>query len=606
MWFKTIVIIFLCTSIASAQTVPVVKDSTQLYAKIENFSKGSKFKTFSYKLFFKPMPSTSVSKKKKKKKTVQKPYSSFEGKIIRHINIITLDPFGNSIADTITVPLNKVSKAGNILHVKTHNFTIRNLLLIHQNKPFDSLLVIESERLVRNQNYVRDVSFYTVATSKKSDSVDIYIRELDNWSIAPRVEGSTKYITLNVTDNNFGGMGHQYSNEITRYDFSSEGAYNTNYFIPNIYNTYINTRFHYGTDRFQNFSKIVDVERPFFSSYTKWAGGINFTQLYNKDSLQFPDSVFVPRRYKYNSQDYWLGYAIPLFKGNTLKNRSTNLITTARFLRVKYLETPDERVDPQHNLSNETFYLAGIGVSTRKYVHDLYIFKYGITEDVPVGILYGITGGYQLKNNQNRLYLGVRYSCGNYYRWGYFSTNMECGTFLHARQTEQGIITGGINYFTKLEEIGRWKFRQFIKPQLTIGLNRFKFDSLTINEGYGLDGFTSTGLVGTNRFILTLQTQSYAPWNFIGFRFGPFINYSMGMLGNAQNGFSGSKIYSQFGIGILIKNENLIINTFQISLSFYPVMPGVGNELFKLNAFKTSDFGFTDFELGKPEAVLYQ
>ncbi len=74
------------------------------------------------------------------------------------------------------------------MHIKTQGITIRNLLLIHKNQPFNSLLVKESERLIRNQKYVHEVSFSVVAAGAKSDSVDIFIRELDNWSIIP--EGS--------------------------------------------------------------------------------------------------------------------------------------------------------------------------------------------------------------------------------------------------------------------------------------------------------------------------------------------------------------------------------------------------------------------------------
>ena len=88
--------------------------------------------------------------------------------------------------------------------------------------------------------------------------------------------------------------------------------------------------------------------------------------------------------------------------------------------------------DPQHMFSNEDFYLASIGISTRKYVQDKFIFRYGITEDVPIGIVYSLTGGYQVKNNSGRFYLGMRFSFGNYHEWGYLSSNFEYGTFIRA------------------------------------------------------------------------------------------------------------------------------------------------------------------------------
>jgi hypothetical protein len=65
-------------------------------------------------------------------------------------------------------------------------------------------------------------------------------------------------------------------------------------------------------------------------------------------------------------------------------------------------------------------------------------------------------------------------------------------------------------------------------------------------------------------------------------------------------------MYSLLGLGVLIKNENLVFSTFQFSISFYPLIPGVGKDVFKVNSFKTTDFGFRDFEIGKPASVIYQ
>jgi hypothetical protein len=131
-------------------------------------------------------------------------------------------------------------------------------------------------------------------------------------------------------------------------------------------------------------------------------------------------------------------------------------------------------------------------------------------------------------------------------------------------------------------------------------------DRLTLNEDDGLSGFRSSELTGASRLLLTLQTQSYAPWDFIGFRFGPFVSYSMGMLGNERMDFTNSKLYSQLGVGVLIKNEHLVMNAFQISISFYPKIPGLGENIFRINSFSSGDFGFQEFEIGKPGPVLFR
>jgi hypothetical protein len=78
------------------------------------------------------------------------------------------------------------------------------------------------------------------------------------------------------------------------------------------------------------------------------------------------------------------------------------------------------------------------------------------------------------------------------------------------------------------------------------------------------------------------------------------------MIGDDASGLKHSKLYSQIGIGVLIKNENLVFNTFQISISFYPLIPGIGRGIFKMNSIRTTDFGFRDFEIEKPGRILYQ
>jgi hypothetical protein len=204
-------------------------------------------------------------------------------------------------------------------------------------------------------------------------------------------------------------------------------------------------------------------------------------------------------------------------------------------------------------------------------------------------------------------YAGGRMSFGNYYKLGFLSTNFELGTFFDKSTTSQTAFSFQADYFTNLIDIGRWKLRQFIKPQLIIGVNRQNSigDQLTINEGNGIRGFNSA-IYGNQKMILTFQTQVYSPWNFFGFRLNPFINYTLAMLGNEETRLFNSIAYTKIGIGLIINNDYLVFQTFQISLAFYPTIPGNGNNIIKTNSFNTSDFGFQDFGIDKPRTVIYK
>ena len=586
----------------SQENVPK-KDSSEVYRNIQTYSKKNKFTKFVHKLVFEPIN----SKKKKPKKVVQQNYQAFEGKIIRNINIVTLDPFGYSEIDSTKKPKSWVEKNGNSIHAKTKKIAIQNVLLIKKNEPLDSLLVKESVRLIRAQSYISRVAITAQLTAKNGDSVDVSFRVLDTWSLLPRISVSDSKTNLQLNERNFFGSGHTLNSRYQKRYEDGKNAYKLEYIVPNIKNTFIQTKLNYFKDLDGNYGKTLSISRPFYSPFTKWAGGIDLNQQYRTDTLADLNLVYAKQSFKFNSHDFWGGYALRISKEKTENIRVTNLIVSGRFMNVNYLESPTVVYDPINFYSSEHFFLSGIGISTRKFVEDKYIFKNGVTEDVPIGKILGITGGYQVKNDVGRFYLGSQISFGNYFKWGFLSLNFELGTFFNKSVTDQTAFTFQANYFTNLIDVGKWKLRQFIKPQLTIGINRQNAigDQLTINEDYGILGFKSA-IYGNQKMILTFQTQTYSPWNIFGFRLNPYFNYEIAMLGNKETGLRNSQAFSKIGIGLLITNDYLIFRTFQISLAYYPTIPGSGNNVLKTNAFETSDFGFQDFGLDKPRTVIYK
>lgn len=606
-YIVTLLIICSC-QITLAQVNPKAKDTSKMYRNIEQYSKKRKFTKFLHKLIFEP-----IAKQKIKKNSFQKMkkagYAPFEGKIIRNINIVTLDPFGYSVLDTTAKPKNWLHRTGNSLHAKTKELAIKNLLLIKKNKPLDSLLVKESERLVRSQRYIRNVVISTQLVSKASDSVDISIRVLDTWSLIPDVTTSNTKSTFYLTEKNFLGTGHQFSNAYINSLQSTQNGYKTSYTVPNIMNTFISTSVGYNIDLVGSYSKFIDIERPFFSTYARWAAGIYVDQQYIKTVAVDSNQVSYPQNFKYNSQDYWAGHASRIFEGDTEDNRSTNLITAVRYFNKNYVENPVALQDSLGVYSSENLYLASIGVSSRKYTQDKYIFNFDLVEDVASGIVYNITSGFQRKDDNYRFYVGGRFALGKYYKFGFLSGDIQYGTFFAHSKTEQSTINFSAVYFTNLLETGRWKFRQFIKPQLIIGSNRLdsNADRLTLNGGTsGIEGFSSGTIFGTKKLLVTFQTQGYSPWSVWGFRLNPFFNCSLGMLGQESIDFKGSKIYSQFGVGIIISNDYLVFHSFQFSFSYYPNIPGDAGSIFKTNSVKTYDFGLQNFDISKPVVVPYQ
>jgi hypothetical protein len=425
--------------------------------------------------------------------------------------------------------------------------------------------------------------------------------------MAPDFTLSGSKSTFFFRERNFVGTGHEFATYLSKNLDGGDQGFGANYTIPTIKNTYIRTTLSYERDFDNNYKQFVNIERPFYSPVTKWAGGIYLDQVFEKEQA-VNSSTDTILNSKSRVKDFWGGHSISIFKGNTEFERFTNFVVSARFLNKEYSELPILGIDSLGVFSKENLSLISFGISSRKYTQDKYIFNFNITEDIASGYTFSITTGSQNKNQSNRMYFGARAAYGNYFSFGYLSSNLEYGTFFEGRMTVQSAYNFNITYFSNLLDTGKWKFRQFIKPQAIIGTKRIdsNTDKITLNGENGIAGFNSSKIFGTKKLLLTFQTQGYSPWQVIGFRLNPFINYTLGMIGQPGKGFSNSKLYSEFGVGVIISNDYLVFSNFQFSLSFFPILPEDASNSYKSNSLKTYDFGLQEFDIAKPLLVRYQ
>jgi hypothetical protein len=590
---------------ADAQQDTAKKDTTDIYKDIEQYSRKSKFGRLIYKNIFRKPAKKKTSVKRQPDKSPEKFYL-YEGKIIRNIRIDAVGPFGYTLNDTVHHDEDKFIKAGNNLHINTLDFAVRNLLLFRKGSVFDSLEVHESERLIRSQRSVHDVRFFYSFPEPGSDSVDIYIRMIDKWSITPYVEVTDIRSTVELSERNFLGTMHEFSNTYTYRYTTGKDAYKLRYSIPNIRHTFVTGAFQYGTDENGNTITQFELNRNFYSPLTKWAGGVKYNTQRIYNLLEDDDSLTLDNRFIFDTQDYWAGYSFQIRRGKREQDRSTRLILSMRYTNVGYKDKADDLQGLDYFFFDKEQILGQAGISYRSYVRQRYLFKYGVAEDVSVGTAFSIVGGTERTIDAKRKYFGARVATGDNFRYGFINSYFEYGTFFKGLETQQGVFNIGFAYFTNLIELGNWKFRQFVSSTLSTGIDRFDRDTLVLNDGVGLDGFNSVNFTGTKRFIATFQTQSYAPWEFLGFHFGPYLIASFGLLSDEQSDLFSSYLYTHLGFGVLINNNNLIINTFQVSLSFYPFIPGTGYNVFKVNSVRTTDFGLPNYELNKPEMILYK
>jgi len=593
----------LAVSPSLAQIIPMREDSASVIV-LPKGRKGLVSKLTFLNFFNKT--SEGISRYKGEPTMTKVPYNTFQGKIIRRITIRTLDPFDYSIAGESDSSLSRGLRRSNEIHLQSRVEVIENFLLIQALQPYDSLRIKETERLIRAQSFTREVAVLVSSIAGTSDSLDVLIYVLDRWSIAGKLVLSRTEAGIRLVEKNVLGYGHEAVVELQRYH--ADGDFNgyASYFLPNIRGSYINTRLFYGADKFKRFSTGVHIDRPFYSPLTKWGGGVQLEQRSRYDSRYATDSLFELDTYKIYMQSYWLGRSFRLFKVGHPESQITRLITSASYSSIRYRETSIALFDSLPIYRNSRSYLGSVGITRRKFIRDRFIFDSGITEDVPVGALFAVIGGYQAFDQGGRVYIGSRLAMAHFFKIGYLSANFTYGTYLNNKVAEQGAVGLHLVYFTRLIAIGDWKFRQFVKSTTTFGLDRYPYEQLTLNDFFAANSRYNFNLLGTKKSLLSIQSQFYAPYRLWGFRFSPFLIYTLGKIGGEQTRLLKIRSYSQFGLGVLVNNFNLVFNTIQLSIAYYPALPNNSRHVFGLNPFNTADFGFDTFQLGSPATVSFK
>ena len=594
-------------SLAQDTVFKTIPQEPKIFNAIEKYSKKRKFTAFFHRLLFRDYNPNEVETVEINKSNNKKKQKSFEGKIIRNIEIETLDPFGYSVENLKDTPSHFFEKLGNSVHRKTRDITVKNFLLFKKFDKLDGLKIKESERIIRSQRFARSVTVIPKFIINCKDSVDVYIRVLDSWSLIPTGAFSNSKANLDLNERNFLGFGHEFEINASRRFLDNVNGYNARYSINNFKNSFINTAFGSSTDLNNSNSKFISISRPFYSVFADWAGGATYQFRSYTDSFFDSFNLYQPQNIKLNVFDFWFGRSIQLYEGRTENARTTNLIVSAGFKNINYLNKPELVYDSNGFYGSERLFLTTIGIATQKFNQDKYLFNFGIVEDVPYGKVISITSGFQNKNENKRAYFGARFAYGQYYNIGYFSFNTELGSFFDNGKNQETTFKIEANYFTHLIPFGSMKIRQFINPYLVLGYNRNSIykDRINVSDYKGIPGLNAS-ITGTKKLSLALQTQLYIPKNWYGFNFSPFINCGLGFLGDTSNAVFNKRLYSSFGIGAVISNNYLIFNNFQISFSYIPSIPDAGSNIIKTNSFQNSDLQFSSFQINQPGIVPFR
>ncbi len=538
--------------------------SRKFYDTLLTRAKNNKWKYKLYQLFF--IPNRGIARNPQKEKNSSREYLKYTGKVIRSIKYFEIDPFSPIVRDTLLIHETGSTRFLNKLHRTTRTKTIRHNLFFKEGDVVNPDIMADNERYIRQLPFIRDAHFVLLPAG--NNQVDVVVITRDVFSIGAEYKYyNIKKGNVSVFDNNLMGLGQKLNVDIP-YDFNGDHPVGNGagYEINNIGNSFIHGKASIN-NTFKVQSAALSFQRHFFNLFTKNAGGLTSSITYTHELLNH-DTVEVPLKYFYN--DMW--YARSFLLNSSRRER---FVLSGRFIQNNVMQRPLLGEQEYYQYQRHQLILGGLTYSKDQYFKTGLIYNYGTTEDIPEGMLVSATGGYEINEYGNRYYAGLEFSAGKYFNhFGYLNSGIKIGGFMPKDVVNAGIINIRTNYFSRLVSIGKYYYRQFVDVNFTTGINRYSEERLTINDRYGIRGLRSDSLTGIRRLSIKTETVAFSPYYLYGFRFVFFAFADLGVIDFGNVHFTDNQLYSGLGLGIRIRNENLVFSTLQIRFAYYPVLPG--------------------------------
>jgi len=530
-----------------------------------------------------------------------------DDKIIENIYLEIIDVSGPSIQDGKNWQPDIFGKIGNALHLKSRRSVINNILLFKKGELLDIKKINDSERLLRQSGYFYDARIL-VENAVEKGKVNVHVITKDKWTLNPQLSYNPKNKNgyFGLKDINFLGLGHSAKLLITHDEDSFIGwGGETGYTISNIKGSFVNTSVNIASNHKSNMLQL-SLDRSFYTTTTKWAGGLNFT--WRHDDLRFVESdnsiTFIPN--SYDSQDLWVGRSFPLWFGSEDFKSSSSIIFSGRYYRLHYRIRPVVLPDSNRIFENHRLYLFSLGIINRQFYKSIFVNGFGVTEDIPVGGLVTLTTGSDEREYYNRWYYGLKIIYAkNSPNLGYFSGSYEFGGFLHNSNWEQNTIRLDLIYHSPLLYQKDWKGRVFIENNYLLGFKRFDGEQVYLNRTSGMPGFNEFVLPGTKRNVLNLEARIFSPYKVLGFVLGGSVFADYGLIAGANENLIVSRLYQGYGIGFRTQNESISRTKFEIAVVYNPFNPASGKGETSVIFSSSFVLGSRDFNFNEPKTINF-
>jgi hypothetical protein len=162
-------------------------------------------------------------------------------------------------------------RLANRMHATTRPPVIERKLLFRSGDPYDPRVLEESERLLRSLDFLYDVWIEPIRY--RGNRVDVLVRTRDVWTLGVSAgferSGGANSSRFSIDESNLLGTGRFF--DVKYSDDHDRNSSRVRYVDPALLGSRAELRLWYA-DNSDGFRRVFDLERPFFSLDSRWAG----------------------------------------------------------------------------------------------------------------------------------------------------------------------------------------------------------------------------------------------------------------------------------------------------------------------------------------------
>jgi len=468
------------------------------------------------------------------------------------IGVISID--NGSVFDLENPKENKwLFRLANTTHATTRPDEIRHQLLFKTGDRFSSRVLAESERILRGNRYLHEV---TITPVRFEDGVvDVDVHTADTWSLVPKLnfsrKGGVNDTAIGLKEINLFGTGMQVA-------LAYESDVDRDSTIIKIVDHHLGKSWYgldvvYG-DNSDGHTRILNLGRPFYSLETNLAGGLSYLDNDQIKSLYDHGELYGEYRQRAKSYEVFGGWSGGLASGWTRR------YTTGLGYDEHQFASVDGSVAPASIVSEDRLFVYsffGIELMQDKYEKGTNYDQIGRTEDRYLGTRVAARLGYastSLGSDRNAWLVNAGAQTA-------FGTSKHSTLFLTANVGARWESDGLRNLLARM---GAKYYKRQSKGRLfyasldaTYGQDLDIDNRVLLGGDNGLRGYPYRYLGGSKSALLTLEQRFFTDWYpFRLFRIGGAVFFDAGRTwGPSPAGSENPGLLKDIGFGLRIGNS---------------------------------------------------